>query len=418
MNTIDQPQRNALYLVAAVCMIFMTMILAVQPLFLRNVLQIPFAQAGMINSNIQVVTEILDLFALGYLGHLSDRVGRVRIITIGFAVAALGAVMAPASLLMGTAAGAALAAYYLARVVTSLGASAVWPQLSALAGDFSDRQSRSQMMTNTVFMMAFGVTLVYAVLMQIPAQAGVIPTMVMTAALALIGVWLSRTLLVDVAPKSTEPSVPWKRIYGMVRQQPRLALAFYSSFFARSDMVFVGLFLMLWFLYFSDLVGVRQENAAARAGLLIGLMGCIVLISIPVWRLVVDHFGRVHALVLGTGLSALGFFILGFVVNPFDWFIIVPIVLLSAGQAGCFVGPQILVVDHTPRDMLGSVMGAFNVVGGIGIIVFVQVGGILFDSLGPPAPFILIGAGNALVTLLGMRLFRSTEGDETNVSAV
>ena len=254
--------------------------------------------------------------------------------------------------------------------------------------------------------------------MQIPRHAGVVFTMLLTAALALVGAWLTKKFLVDVAPLSREPSVPLKRIYQLVRAEPRLAVAFYSSLLSRSDMMFVGLFLMLWFLYFADLVGVRQEDAAARAGLLIGIMGVIVLISIPLWRLIIDRFGRVHAVALGAALSAAGFVVLGFVVNPFDWFVLVPITLFSAGQAGCFVGPQILIVDHAPRDMLGAVLGAFNVIGALGIIIFVQVGGILFDMMGPPAPFIFVGIGNALVTILCVRLILVSDRKVDAVDAV
>ena len=417
-SEVQPHERNALYLLSAVCMIFMTLVLAVQPLFLRNVLEIPFAQAGLINSNVQAVTEILDLFVLGYFGYLSDRLGRVRIIVLGFLVAAGGALLAPASVWFGVAAGGALAVYYLSRVVMSLGASAIWPQLSALAADFSNDRTRTQMMANTVFMMAFGVTLVYAVLMQIPRHVGVVATMLLTAALAMAGAWLAKLFLVDVAPRNHEQSIPWKRIFRLVRDDRRLRLAVYSSLFSRSDMVFVGLFLMLWFLYFADLVGVSPETAAARAGMLIGLMGLIVLVSIPAWRLFIDRFGRIHAIAMGATLSALGFVLLGAVVNPFDWFVVLPIALFSAGQAGCFIAPQVVIADQAPQDMLGAVLGAFNVVGGIGIILMVQIGGILFDKMGPPAPFLFSGIGNFVVTLLCIRLIVAERRQLVDADAV
>ena len=81
---------NALYLLAAIAMVFMTLAPALQPLYLRNVLGISFTNAGMINANVQVVTESLALAVIGYLGVLSDRFGRVPIMTAGFLVAAGG----------------------------------------------------------------------------------------------------------------------------------------------------------------------------------------------------------------------------------------------------------------------------------------------------------------------------------------
>ncbi len=404
-------QHNALYLLSALCMVFMTLVVAIQPLFLRNVLNISFETAGAVNANVQVVTEVLDLFIFAYLGYLSDRIGRVRIIVAGFLVAAIGAVIAPLSPWIGGASIGALVVYYVSRVIMSAGSGAVWPQLSALAGDFSEDDTRARLMSNTAFMMAFGVTLVYAVLMQIPAHAGIAVTMLLTAAVSLAGAWLAGKFLVDVAPRTQETSVPWRAVWSLVKAEPRLRLAFASSLFARSDMVFVGLFLMLWFIYFADLIKVGQAEAAARAGILIGLMGAVVMLSIPVWRSFIEHFGRIQAVLLGMVLSALGFIMLGFIINPFDWFIVLPILLIASGQAGCFVAPQILTVDYAPRDLLGSVLGAFNVIGCIGIIFFVQVGGFLFDYVGPPAPFVFTGVGNLIISAYALRLLKREARD-------
>ncbi|MBF0326868.1 MAG: MFS transporter [Alphaproteobacteria bacterium] len=404
-SNIQAHRRNALYLLSAVSMIFMTLAVAVQPLFLRNVLEISFEQAGAINASVQVVSEILDLFVVGYLGWLSDRIGRVRIIVFGFVVAALGALLAPASPWLG--AGGALAVYYLSRILMSLGTGAVWPQLSALAGDFSDGGGRAGLLSNTLFMMAFGVTLVYAVLMQVTPHIGILGTMALTAAIALAGAWSANAFLTDVGPRTTDRSVPWRRVYDLVRGESELRLAFAGSLFARSDMVFVGLFLMLWFVYFADLKGVGQERAAAQAGLLIGSMGGVVLLSIPFWRIFIERHGRVQALASGMLLSALGFIMFGFVVDPFSEFILLPAVLVSVGQAGALLAPQILTIDHAPRELRGSVLGAFNVTGGLGIIFFVQIGGLLFDFVGPPAPFVFSGLGNLVVTVYALKMLRS-----------
>ncbi|CAA7622270.1 magnetosome biogenesis transporter MamH [Magnetospirillum sp. UT-4] len=410
-SEIGDRERNALYLLSALCMVFMTLVVAIQPLFLRNILGISFDTAGAVNANVQVVTEVLDMFIFGYLGYLSDRIGRVKIIVAGFLVAAAGAVIAPFSPWIGGGALGALAVYYASRIMMSLGSGAVWPQLSAVAGDFSHEGNRARLMSNTAFMMAFGVTLVYAVLMQIPRHVGIVVTMLLTAATALAGAWLARSFLTDIAPRTRESSVPWRVVWTLVKSEPRLRLAFASSLFARSDMVFVGLFLMLWFIYFADLINVGQTEAAARAGLLIGLMGGMVMLSIPVWRSFIERFGRVQAVTLGMLLSALGFLLLGLVVNPFDWYIVFPILLISAGQAGSFVAPQILTIDYSPRDLIGSVLGMFNVIGCLGIIFFVQIGGFLFDMIGPPAPFLFAGLGNLLITVYALKVRRAEKAD-------
>ncbi len=404
---IEDRHRNALYLLAAVCTVFMTLAVAVQPLFLRNVLNVSFEYAGVVNANVQVVTEVLDLALILYLGYLSDRFGRVPIAVIGFLVAAGGALLAPLSLQLGALLGVGgMAFYYMTRIVMSLGTGAVWPQISTLAGDFTSFENRPRLMANTAFMMALGATLVYAVLMQIPRHAGITAVMLLTAVVALAGAWLARKCLIDVAPRLKERDIPWKRVRDLVAGDERLRLSFAAAFFARGDMIFVGLFVMLWFVYFADIVGIGQEEAAAHAGGLIGLAGFIVLASIPVWGRIIERFGRVPAIVTGMALSGIGFALMGFVVNPFDWFIYLPIVLVATGQAGCLVAPQVLTIDLTPKEIRGSVLGAFNVVGGVGIIFFVQVGGALFDSVGPHAPFVFIGMGNLLLTCYALWVWR------------
>lgn len=406
---VERQHFNTLYLLSAICTIFMTLAIAVQPLFLRNVLGLSFENAGIVNANIQVVTEVLDLGLIMYLGYLSDRFGRIPIAVVGFLVAAFGAVLATFSLELGTLLGVGgIAFYYLSRIIMSLGTGAVWPQLSTMAGDFTNYESRPKLLAKTVFMMALGATLVYAVLMQIPKHSGLVVVMLLTAAVALIGAWLTRNFMIDVAPKLKESGVPWGRIRDLLAKDERVRLSFASAFFARSDMVFIGLFVMMWYIYFADLVGVTQEEAAAQAGLLIGLTCFIVLVSIPFWGRLIERYGRVASIAIGMSLSGLGFVAMGFIVNPFEWTILFPISLIAVGQAGCLIAPQVLVLDLSPKEIRGSVLGAFNVVGIIGIIFFVQVGGWLFDHIGPHAPFVLIGVGNILLTCYALWVLRGT----------
>ncbi|MBF0246967.1 MAG: MFS transporter [Alphaproteobacteria bacterium] len=406
---VEKNHWNTVYLLSALSTIFMTLAIAVQPLYLRNVLGISFEMAGSINASVQVVTEILDMMLIGYLGFLSDRYGRIPIMMIGFIVAAIGAALATFSLELGAAIGiGGLAFYYLMRIVMSLGTGAVWPQLSTLAGDFTTFENRARQMSNTAFMMAFGATLVYAVLMQLPQHAGIWTVMLLPALIAIAGAWLTRHRLIDVAPRLDEKKMPWDRIRALLASEQRLRLTFASAFFARSDMVFIGLFLMLWYIYFADLVGIGQEEAAAHAGKLIGLFGAVVLITLPFWGWLIERYDRVSAIILGMALSGAGFLLYGFIVNPFDWGIIVPTVLVAVGQAGCLVAPQVLTLDLTPKEIRGSVFGLFNLMGGIGIIIFIQIGGYLYDTVGPHAPFMMIGVLNLVIMLYAVWVLRAS----------
>lgn len=401
---VERENRNALYLLSAICMILLTLAVAVQPLFMRNVLGVSFASAGAANASVLVVTELMDMTLVMFLGFLSDRIGRVPITTIGFLVTAAGSFLAAYSLPLGVALGiGGLAFYYVMRVVMSLGMAAVWPQLSALAGDLTHYDNRPRMMANAAFMMALGGTLVYALLMQIPRHAGVLTVMLMTSVIAVIGAVVARGFLKDVAPRLEKEEIPWRRIFDLIAKQEKMRLSFATAFLARSDMVFIGMFAMMWFIYFADIVGVGQEDAAARGGALIGLAGAVVLLSLPFWGQMIERLGRVQSLTVGLAFSGIGFLMMGLVVNPFDWFIALPTVFIAIGQAGCLVAPQVLAIDQTPKDIRGSVLGAFGMVGGVGIVFFVLIGGLLFDAVGPHAPFVFIGVGN--IVLFGYALW-------------
>ncbi|MEI6669494.1 MAG: magnetosome biogenesis transporter MamH [Acidobacteriota bacterium] len=399
-HTVVEPYHlNTLYLLSALCLILMTLSLGTQPLYLRSELGISAARAGAINANIMVVGETLELIVAGLVGYLSDRLGRKRIMVQGFLLAAVGASVAPFSaVLAGWFGVGGLTIYYMARMLMAVGIGAVWPQLWAIGGDYSDHGSRARLMGNSAFMMALGKTLVYAVLMQIPPKGGIVLTMLLVAVAAFAGAKLAESRMIDAGVKLQQPSVPWGRIRRLLADNPRLRLSFAAGFLARSDMVITALFLMLWCVYFAERAGVTREAAAAHGGMLIGLAGLVVMVSIPLWKIAIERFGRVAAIAASVALSGVGFVMIGFVANPFESFIMLPVAIAALGQAGCFLTPSILAVDVTPPDIRGSVLGAFAVVGGVGQVFFIQSGGILYDVVGPAGPFVFIGLANLIVT--------------------
>ncbi len=406
---VESHHRNTLYLLAALCMIFMTMILALQPIFLRSVLGVGLEDAGKINSSIQVLTEILDLLIVGYLGYLSDRIGRVKVVVYGFIVAGLASLIIPFSLEVGLWFGVGgLAIFYLMRGFMSLGTTGVWPQLTAITGDFTSEEDRPALTANTAFMMAFGATLVYGIFMQIPRYSGLIPAMLLIPLVAFFGAWLASHYLIDAGERFDGERLPWRDVTALLKQDKRLRLTFMSAFTARYDMVLIGLFMMLWFVYFADVVGMDMKEAVSRGGILIGVIGLIILVSIPIWGWIIQRYGRMNAIVLGMAFSGAGFISMAFVFNPYDWGIYIPATLVAIGQAGTLLAPQILTIDIAPPSIRGLVLGGFNLVGGIGMIFFVEVGGLLFDWIGPYAPFVFTGVGDLFIMIYGLWVIRSS----------
>ena len=395
---IGQPW-NALYLIAALTMIFMTLAIALQPLFLRKVLGVSLGSAGMINANVEVLAELLTLAVIGSLGVVSDRIGRVRILVSGFAVGAVGAFLGPFSPQWGAMLGVgSIAFYYFTRVAMSLGTCAVGPQLTTLAGDFTTYEDRARRISNVTSMTAFGGALVFAVLMQMPRHIGVVPVMLFDAGLGAVGAWLAYRLLTDVAPRRLESAVPWRDIRALLEREPRLQVAFVTALFSRSNVAVISLFYMLWSIYFADLAGKSPELAAAQAGSLIGVAGLLLVITSIGWGVAIEKLGRLNAITAGMAVSGTGFALMSLVVDPAHWWVLVPMTLIALGQAGALLAPDLIAFDLTPRNLRGSVIGALNVTSGIGMIVTLELGGWLFDTVGPYGPFLLVGGCNLLVS--------------------
>ena len=404
---------NALYLIAALTMIFMTLAIALQPLFLRKVLGVSLGSAGMINANVEVLAELLTLAVIGSVGMLSDRIGRVRILVAGFAVGAVAAFLGPFSPQWGAMLGVGgIAFYYFSRVAMSLGTCTVGPQLTTLAGDFTTYEDRARRISNVTSMTAFGGALVFAVLMQMPRHIGVVPVMLFDAAFGAAGALLAYRLLTDVAPRRVETTLPWRELRSLLATRPHLRVACATALFSRSNVAVISLFYMLWSIYFADLAGKSPELAAAQAGTLIGAAGLLLVTTSIGWGLLVEKLGRLNAIIAGMTVSGSGFALMSLVVDPVHWWVLAPMTLIALGQAGALLAPDLIAFDLTPRDLRGSVIGALNVASGIGMIVMLEVGGWLFDAVGPFGPFVLVGGCNLLVAAYAFMVSRHIAVDQ------
>jgi DMSO/TMAO reductase YedYZ heme-binding membrane subunit len=409
-------QWNIIYLLMTVGAMVGALSVAIQPLLLDNIFGIAFEKEGAVNADIQVVAEIVSIVCVGWFGLLSDRIGRVRIIALGFLIAVVGAAMSLLSLQMGLAFGAAgLALFYLTRVLLTVGADTVQLQLSTLVGDATSRDNRPRLMGNLVFMMVFGGTMLSAIVMQMADYpGGVFVIMCLPLLVGVAGFQMTRGTLHDVTSPQVEEREehPLRQVWTVITSDPRLQLAFAAAFYTRADVIIISLFFSLWCISVSDLVGVTRTFATAHAAVMIGLLGVAVLAAVPLWRSFIERHSRISAIGASLSLAAVGYIWLGMFANPFNWLVALPLLMVGIGHAGCFVTLQVLTVDVAPKPIRGAMVGAGYLIGGIGTVMLVQSSGYYFDALGPRAPFILMGTGKMLVTLYAAWLL-SNGIDET-----
>ncbi|MBF0196042.1 MAG: MFS transporter [Magnetococcales bacterium] len=411
-NMLEQKHWTTFYLVSAISTLVISLTVALQPLFLDEVIIIPFEEEGTINAHLQVVTQIISLALIFFLGPFLGRSKRLQSVFFGFVIAALGALLIPLSKNIEVVIGfSSLTFYYMMRILVSLGTDSVQMQLSTLGGDATLFQKQPVLLPNMITMMALGSTVICAILMQIPQTSTSIPAiMLLPFLVAVAGAYtVNKHLPIQQDVNDSVTPLPFAQAWELISSDPRMQLCFAAAFYVRADMLVISLFLSLWFISFADVVNVTRAYAAGQAGLMLGYIGLVILISMPLWRQYMERNSRISAIGASLSLTGLGFILLGWiVVNPFDWLtMLFPLLLVGIGQAGCLIAPKILAAELAPKHVLGSVQGVLFLVSGIGVVMLVQSGGYYFDAVGPQAPFILIGASNLLVMLYALWLIKS-----------
>ncbi|MBF0126606.1 MAG: ferric reductase-like transmembrane domain-containing protein [Magnetococcales bacterium] len=406
MNT---ERNNTLYLLATFSTLMIALTIALQPLYLDDALRIPYEESGVINAHLVVVTELVSVLFIGYISFVKRPSTSWLPLFLGFLVAGIGAILAPLSHETQGAIGLqGLTFYYLMRVMISLGSHVAQLEITRTVGEFSLKESLPDMTINRIIMMLIGGGVICAILMQIPHNAGqVYGVMALTALTGILGAWLVKQKL---APRSGETGFPeasgverdltWR----LLTQDPRMQLSLAAAFFVRADLIVLSLFLSMWHISIADLIGVSRVHAAAHAAALIGLAGLVALLAMPFWKRGMAEYSRVVLLAATLAISTLGYLLMGLVVNPFTWPVVIPLALIGFGLGGLLILPGVLTRELLPRSMQSRVLGLFHLAGGIGVIVLVQSGGYFFDAVGPRSPFALMGTGTLLLLFYALWL--------------
>jgi len=140
---------------------------------------------------------------------------------------------------------------------------------------------------------------------------------------------------------------------------------------------------------------------ALKAGTMIFVTAQIAALCwAPILGPLIDRIDRVSVLALCMVLGAIGNFSLLLLDNPLaGGSAVIFFILIGIGQISVYLGAQSLIGQEAPPRQRGSVIGAFNVSGAIGILVVTSIGGRLFDFVDPRAPFMVVGAINVFLFL-------------------
>jgi MFS family permease len=389
------------YLFAAFVSIgLFTYLSTLTPYVLDVALRVPAGEQGSASGSLQFWQEIVMLGMIGFWGAMSDRLGRRPVYVAGFLVLAVAYVLYPTAASMRE-----LTAY---RLVFGIALAALTAMLSAVAADYAHEDSRGKLTGISFLLNGVGAVLFFVALSKLPAvfagrgatpiEAGrlaywTVAGIALLAALVMTGLKPGRPAQVRERP-STALSL---RDGVRAARNPRIALSYLGAFAARADMAVISLFLTLWVVQAATARGLAPDQAAARAGLVVGMaLGASMLWS-PVFGIIADRVNRLTLLCIGFLLATVGY---GWVASLED--ILAPasipaLLCLGIGQSSTVLTSSVLLAQEAPVGIRGAVFGLQNFCGAVGILALSAGGGWLYDEVGPHAPVIAIALANGIV---------------------
>jgi MFS family permease len=399
--------RNAwgLMYAAFVTIALATGIAVLTPYVLTTNLGIAQANQGTALGTLAVSQELALLLGFALFGAMADKIGRRAVYCMGMALLALayGAYAFSDSMVE----------LVFWRVAYAFGIGAATGMYATVISDYAVVSDRGKLTALCGFLNGLGIVIVAIFLARLPvlfASRGADPVAagqdalgVVAAVAAISGVVLWLTLKPGV-PASVDQKKPVLQLLGegiaAARSNRRIAVSYAAAFVARGDIAIVGLFLIAWGNQAAIGDGMTAAEAASKGNLPFVIAQSTALLWPAVIAVPLDRMKRMKALALCMLLGAVGYCAMVLVGDPLESMAIPFFMLLGIGQISALLGSQTLIGKEAPEETRGSVIGVFNFCGALGILILTGVGGILFDKIGPWAPFMLVGVLNGVVFLL------------------
>jgi MFS family permease len=86
-------------------------------------------------------------------------------------------------------------------------------------------------------------------------------------------------------------------------------------------------------------------------------------------------------------------------------------VLLAIGQGSAIIASVTLIGQEASAAERGTIIATNAWFGAIGILIATVVGGVLFDVIGPSAPFVMLGVFQAFVLVFALMVRLRAPGD-------
>ena len=382
----------------------------VQPYILEEVLGVPAAEQGRVTGFLNFIHEGTAFLIMAFVGALSDRTGRRRLIITGFLIWLVGFIVFPLA--------DNLTQLYLYRLIFAVGVATASVMVITTMQDYPQEVSRGKWGGFNSFLTSFAILTTTLLLARLPAiftGMGYTPeiaaryTFWVGAGMALFAAIMFRIGFYGgrFGDGSASKSPFTGALDGLraAAGNPRLALSYGSAFAARGDLVVVGAFYSLWFTVAGREQGIETAEAIKTAGISMSALLLANVLWAPTFGIILDRINRVTGLTIAMLLATVGYFAIGNVSDPYDMPVMMTATfILGIGEISAIIAGNSLLGQEAPKNIRGASVGVFSLVGTLGILFATVAGGIVFDRFGPGAPFVMMAGVNLVIVIWGLRV--------------
>ena len=394
---------------------FLTFINTGQAFVLNANLMMPGDEQGRVTGALAFWNEIITIALAAPFGVMADRIGRRPVFCFGMISMAFGYALYPYA--------DSVSDLFVARTLYGIGTAAAAGMIGIVGQDYPREYARGKLIAWTGVMNSLGVIFTAVVFGNVMfsalEKAGMtekqqgLYTFWTVAFVLLLSAWILKWGLKGGVPPEAKEHQPIKALFksGLINaKNPRIALAYSSAFVARSDLVVIGAFTILWGSVYGTSIGMSPAEAAGAGAKVFAIVQIFGLFWSPIMGMIIDRVNRVSAVAFGMGFAAIGYSSMYFVEDPTNPMCYPLFALLGIGQISAFFASQALVGQEAPAKERGAVIGFFSGSGAIGILVATSVGGILFDTWMLTGPFVFVGALNFCIFVFAFLVWKKSPG--------
>jgi MFS family permease len=415
--------RNILTMIAVMLLLQVTFQLwsIILPRYLMEIAGLSRQHLGRATGSMGVTYDIIRILFVGVFGALSDRFGRKSLLLVGAllsAVSYLYFAFTPAmSILLGVN---IIVLVYFARIAIAFSIQMMTPQLLPTFFDYTLPNSRGRISSLYGFTMALGAFLAYRIL-------GPLSKSLSIQSFILLGLWLSLGTVVlawigiaDLTPGRDKVLLKWSSIWvtmkrsfrnfkdawPIVSKSPGLLFTYAVAFVEKSDIAVQVYFFFAWSVAVAHQFSLSHAEATKQAANTISWGALTSLFVYLIGGFIIDRFGRKVSLMLGLFISGISFIMLGFLNSPFTALALMAVAARGFGTGAASLSTYALISDLSPKKLIGTIYGGYNMAAAAGMLVVVSISMFLFDYVGPGYPFVLAGGMDLVVFIWGLFIWK------------